>query len=211
MVWPIIGAEILGRERRQVNEGVDVGYVPKSQLMKNLDYAHRPRGQFSMSSIKRDVKKKVLPRPEVEKIFVSRSSPLSVSAPRFRSRGFALACLPFPWVSSSGGDDANRVLRTWQADLVLECQPWFYRRLVAYRYFWLSEAAYRVMGDSVPKHTGPISLTDTHLEPSVSRTRPTTIGENHRRWKGLLPETLKRLADAIVWRRNLLLSSKWLT
>jgi len=23
------------------------------------------------------------------------------------------------------------------------------------------------MGDSVPKHTGPISLTDTHLEPNV--------------------------------------------
>ena len=65
------------------------------------------------------------------------------------------------------------------------------------------------MGDSVPKHTGPISLTDTHLEPSVSRTRPTTR-ENPLRWKGLLPETLKRLADAIVWRRNLLLSSKWL-
>jgi hypothetical protein len=54
------------------------------------------------------------------------------------------------------------------------------------------------MGDSVPKHTGPISLTDTHLEPSVSRTRPTTTRENHRRWKGLLPEMLKRLADAIV-------------
>jgi hypothetical protein len=66
------------------------------------------------------------------------------------------------------------------------------------------------MGDSVPKHTGPISLTDTHLEPSVSRTRPTTTRENPLRWKGLLPETLKRLADAIVWRRNLLLSSKWL-
>jgi len=64
------------------------------------------------------------------------------------------------------------------------------------------------MGDSVPKHTGPISLTDTHLEPSVSRTRPTTIRENHRRWKGQLPETLKRLADAIVGRRNSLLSSK---
>jgi hypothetical protein len=28
------------------------------------------------------------------------------------------------------------------------------------------------MGDSVPKHTGPISLTDTPLEPSISRTRP---------------------------------------
>ena len=25
------------------------------------------------------------------------------------------------------------------------------------------------MGDSVPRHTGPISLTDTHLEPSVSK------------------------------------------
>ena len=34
------------------------------------------------------------------------------------------------------------------------------------------------MGDSVPKRTGPISLTDTHLEPSVSRTRPTTTREN---------------------------------
>jgi hypothetical protein len=47
-----------------------------------------------MSSIKRDVKKKVLPRPDSEKIFVSRSSPLSVSAPRiaperFRSGLFA--------------------------------------------------------------------------------------------------------------------------
>jgi len=54
---------------------------------------------------------------------------------------------------------------------------------VAYRYFWLSEAAYRVMGDSVPKRTGPISLTDTHLEPSVSRTRPTTTRENRRNEK----------------------------
>ena len=32
-------------------------------------------------------------------------------------------------------------LETWQADLVFECQPWFYPRLVAYRYFWLSEEA----------------------------------------------------------------------
>jgi hypothetical protein len=39
----------------------------------------------------------------------------------------------------------------------------------------------------VPKHTGPISLTDTHLEPSVSRTRPTTTRENRRRWEGLFP------------------------
>jgi hypothetical protein len=41
------------------------------------------------------------------------------------------------------------------------------------------------MGDSVPKHTGPISLTDTPLEPSVLRTRPTTTGVKRRRWKSL--------------------------
>jgi hypothetical protein len=35
----------------------------------------------SMSSIKRDVKKKVPPRPDAEKIFVSTSSPLPVSVP----------------------------------------------------------------------------------------------------------------------------------
>ena len=37
--------------------------------------------------------------------------------PPISLRGFALACLPFLWVSSFGGDDANRVLklgkRTW--------------------------------------------------------------------------------------------------
>ena len=67
------------------------------------------------------------------------------------------------------------------------------------------------MGDSVPKHTGPISLTDTHLEPSVSRTRPTTIRENPRDGKASFRETLKLLADSIVWRRTPLPSSKWLT
>jgi len=36
--------------------------------------------------LKRDVKKTNLPRPEAEKIVVLRSSPLIVSAPRFRSR-----------------------------------------------------------------------------------------------------------------------------
>ena len=46
-------------------------------------------------SIKRDVKKKVLPRPEAEKILVSRSSPLDYKCPpiafeRFCSGLFAL-------------------------------------------------------------------------------------------------------------------------
>jgi hypothetical protein len=55
-----------------------------------------------MSSIKRDVKRKVSPRPEAEKIFVSRSSPLPVSVPLDSLERFVVACLPFPWLSSSG-------------------------------------------------------------------------------------------------------------
>jgi hypothetical protein len=31
--------------------------------------------------------------------------------PRFAREGFVVACFPFPWLSSSGGDDANRVLK----------------------------------------------------------------------------------------------------
>ena len=52
-----------------------------------------------MSSIKRDVKEKVLPRPEVEKILVSRSSPLSVSAHRLLE-GFCsgLSALPVGFI-----------------------------------------------------------------------------------------------------------------
>src|SRR5271170_7744771 len=61
--------------------------------------------------------KKFLPRPDAEKIFVSRSSPLPVSVPLDSLERLVVACFPFPWLSSSGDDDANRVLglgkRTW--------------------------------------------------------------------------------------------------
>jgi len=46
---------------------------------------------------------------------------------------------------------------------------------VAYGYFWFSEGAYRVMGDSVPKHTRPTSLTDTH--PRTEPSEPRIVGE----------------------------------
>ena len=56
-----------------------------------------------MSSIKRDVKKKVLRRPEGEKTVVSRSSPLPCkSASRFAV--LLLSILPFLELSSFGGD-----------------------------------------------------------------------------------------------------------
>ena len=67
--------------------------------------------------------------------------PTDCKCPSIALEGFGsgLSALPvgfiFPWWRRQSS------LETWQADLVLECQPWFYRRLVAYRYFWLSEEA----------------------------------------------------------------------
>jgi hypothetical protein len=84
---------------------------PGSMLANWHDTPSELANPWSMSSIKRDVKKKVLPRPEAEKILVSRSSPLFSSLPILFERFFALACLLFPTGSSAGGDDANRVLK----------------------------------------------------------------------------------------------------
>src|ERR1700733_11635567 len=70
---------------------------PKSCTKRNsLKRAKALRGHCiqSVSSIKRNVKKKVLPRPEAEKILVSRSSPLHCkSAPRFAREVLLLSCL----------------------------------------------------------------------------------------------------------------------
>jgi len=38
------------------------------------------------------------------------------------------------------GDDAHRFLAR-ASSVVAKCQPWFYLRLVAYSFFWLSEGA----------------------------------------------------------------------
>src|SRR5215469_16648277 len=60
------------------------------------------------------------------------------------------------------------------------------------------------MGDSVPKGTrGRISLTDTSLEPSISRIRPTTSRGNSSNGGSSSPEMLKLLVAATVWSRNL--------
>src|SRR5712671_7721652 len=72
----------------------------------------------SMGSIKRDVKKKVLPRPDAEKIFVSRSSPLPVSVPLDSLERVRCGLFAYPWLSSSSGDDADRVLD-------LASGPWY--------------------------------------------------------------------------------------
>jgi len=45
-------------------------------------------------------------------------------------------------------DDALGSLKQ-QAEVVVHGQPWFYLRLVVYRFFWLSEGAYGFSGDSL--------------------------------------------------------------
>jgi hypothetical protein len=55
---------------------------------------------------------------------------------------------------------------------------------------------------------GRTALTDTALEPSISRTRPLTTGENLRDGEPSSPEMLKLLVDAVAWARSSLLSSR---
>jgi len=77
--------------------GSNSGWIkgkPEAKVSLPKQRSHSLR--VSMSSIKRDVKKKVLPRPEAEKIFVSRSSPLTVSAPPADFAGGVLLWLVCP-------------------------------------------------------------------------------------------------------------------
>jgi hypothetical protein len=84
----------------------------------------------SMSSIKREVKKKLRPRPEARWF-------LEIQPTLFRyPEGVRLVV------------HSRKLSRLLVAKLECarrgkqdECQPWFYPRLVAYRYFWLSEGA----------------------------------------------------------------------
>jgi hypothetical protein len=85
-----------------------------------------------MSSIKRDVKKKAPPRPEDRGSFSRSSPPCFVTSEDVRlvvvhSRKLSRLLVATIECARRGKQD--------------ECQPWFYPRLVAYRYFWLSEGA----------------------------------------------------------------------
>jgi hypothetical protein len=63
----------------------------------------------SMSSIKRDVKKKLFPRPEDEKTCVSISSPLSLRAFPDSPRDFAPKVFSLSFGFPDCGDNADRV------------------------------------------------------------------------------------------------------
>jgi hypothetical protein len=87
----------------------------------------------SKRSIKRDVKKKSFALTGGE-ISFSRSSPL-----KFHFSGEVW--LVIHSVSSSADGDAAVEFKRAASERVASRQPWFYPRLVAYDYFWLSERA----------------------------------------------------------------------
>jgi hypothetical protein len=79
-----------------------------------------------MSSIKRDVKKKVSPSTGRREDFCLEIQPTACEcAPRF-AREVPCGLFAYPWLSSSSGDDADRVLDLASGTLVFGCQPWFY-------------------------------------------------------------------------------------
>jgi hypothetical protein len=117
--------------------------------------------------------------------------------------------------SSCCGDDALRFL-TQTSSVVVQCQPWFYLRLAAYSFFWLSEGAYGYSRDSVPKHWfGLTRLWILTLEPERLKNRrpppamnPGMDGALNRRSSCLLfqmlgVETHSFLPDQQSDRRNL--------
>ena len=147
--------------------------------------------------------KKLLPRAVAENFFVSISSPLPAGMSLDCSRGSSLDCSSVSLGSCSSGDNVRRLLKLGKR---------FNRgNHGSIRGSWPiaisgSPRGHSVQNsDSVPKHTGSDQLSDTSLEPSVSRTEPTTTPEDG---TNSLPETLKLLADVTRWRRNTLLSSK---
>ena len=61
---------------------------------------------------------------------------------------------------------------TQTSRVVVLCQPWFYLRLAAYSFFWLSEGAYGFKRLAVPKHTPRLTrLWILTLEPERLKNR----------------------------------------
>ena len=70
-------------------------------------------------------------------------------------------------VGSTGIDFPDATSRA-----VADCQPWFYLRLTAYSFFWLSEGAYGYSRDLVPKHQFSLTpLWILTLEPERRKNR----------------------------------------
>src|ERR1700693_1197173 len=90
-----------------------------------------------------------------------------------------------------------------------KCQPWFYLRLKAYSFFWLSEGAYSYPRDGwCAKHSLHLTrLWILTLEPERQKNRQFAARHESSEEKGS-HQSLKLLVALTVQRRNELLSSK---
>ena len=149
--------------------------------------------------------KKLLLGPVAEKFFVSISSPLFADMPLDRARGFALACSSVPLVSFSRGDNIRRFLKLGKRFDVRGNHG-------SIRGSWPIAISGSPRGHSV--------ITVTRCRSTQGRTSYLILPSNrasqepnrpdHHLDDGTssLPETLKLLADVVLWRRSTLLSSK---
>src|SRR5712664_3643489 len=108
-------------------------------------------------------RKMLRPRPEATEKFFLPSSPCV---------GVRIRDFPISADSSRWRDDVIRLL-TRTSSVVVRCQPWFYLRLEAYSFFWLSEGAYSLSRDSrCSKHTLRLTrLWRLTLEPKRQKNR----------------------------------------
>jgi hypothetical protein len=104
-------------------------------------------------SIKGIVKRKTSTATGEANLFAMLSSPCPVE----RLWRFSVFADSFVIVTTLSTSDANKPCGC-------KCQPWFYLRLVAYSFFWLSEGAYGLSRDwQCSKHTLRLNaLMDTH-------------------------------------------------
>jgi len=138
-----------------------------------------------MSSIKRDVKKKAPPRPEDGDSF-SRSSPLCFVYPEevwlgVHSRKVSLLMVANPECERRGKQDYvnhGSIRGSWP--IAISGYP---------------RGHERVMCDSVPKHRGPISLTDTHPRTKHLQNPTAHHRRKPQRWKSLF---LKRCSSCLT-------------
>src|SRR3977135_802058 len=98
------------------------------------------------------------PRPEETEKFFLKSSPCV---------GVRIRDFPGSGDSSRWRDDVLRFLAQ-TSSVVVRCQPWFYLRLEAYSFFWLSEGAYRLSRDSGGLEA-PVRLTSLWILPVEHR------------------------------------------
>jgi hypothetical protein len=112
--------------------------------------------------------KKVLPRLVAEKFFVSISSPLFADGSRLLERFFS-GLLFRSLGSFLSSDNVRRLLKTWQA-IRFRGNHGSIRGSGPIAISGSPRGHSVENSDSVPKHTGSDHLSDTPLEPSVSRT-----------------------------------------